>query len=1556
MSNQEFDEERIKHNHQVYNVGNIYTIAFPIKATHKGGSKLWGDFNNQYKSFYLLVLKMLEWMKYKEFHENTQEDIQEQGDPEGGVSDESDDPDDYEEEHLTSNINDIDDENYDKLILGKKIKSTDVSTIKTAQSYATTTEIYIEKVYSTNKKEQFGYIMYIFTKAEEGEEDIFQKALKELISDIKKNQKQIGKHVSVNLTSILETEEDYNVHFDPNDYSHMNIAQEPDTITGNINSTSYGSGNFPRSAKRKYKKRKSKKVQIKTLDQLKHILNTYLLLNCYGKEMNDKEIRKKKYEINESNITKFKNLKNLFKPKTAVGIMKACGYNIVETDNQLKNMVQECKDQTGSFEFIDEETQETVPCYNHINLMKSHFNRVSFKDFTINGFKANKLPFELKGESELIQIFNSIQNEEEYFGSGKRGKLTEDQKKEYFKDVVDTVTKEFSDKAMVRIGKNHEKINRLDTETRKLIRKTKKPIMNVSNVFKLLKKYHKDEFDAIFTKIPSKLTTRGEFMNFYMPKVRKYYGLALEKLAMVFNTDEHKIIKWIPLSITKMIEWKNKERRNPDDGKVYFFNYGSQKTVKVRKRKKNGATVIKLKTKKQNEPLFIPYFDRKLDSLSNFLINVSQSTQYILYLQDRFSEFILTVFGTNDQFNDDYKLHLNLFLEGRHAVGKSFLFDQKEKLSIDGTCKRVSDLGSLRSDQSSTLKGYITYIYDEAPPEFSQGNTKMGNNARIVMALKTKLTSMIHAREVHHRDENGEAITVYYVTDVHQCVLMASNYGHGKIEKALGSRFIPKAFTLNPFDDDIQTKKDGAKLQKKMNPEYQPKFVHMVHDLQFLSMLTYMSMNSLTQKKPETLTSSIVLTKFNEHLTKKGLQGSSNNQRRNEFIEIVAKTLTILKSWIEVCLIPGSYGFRKPFEYTWIREAEKYQVITLQTMITSICLLFNLFENPTQKKLVDYVGNNQINIPAAMRAFDREIIKTYNATNNYTVDQDQTLQRGFTKVNNFHHHTELNYHYHLYIIKWWLKKTNAEKINFAIKRDSQFREYYDLNYFTLQYKNLKTFLTQVSTAMSPSISEKNLELFLTQLSKYHIKPDEVLKYVGVNEFDKEMETFMSSPDYTNISIMEFNDLMQQDNDHTHIFKYLKKDGKNHYLHKKFKNDLYNPNKGLPAVKFRYVSASEEEKIAETSRIGSDGNGYKRGGKKTNYKGYWELSFLVSLRRLDIQQFLVEAIKSLEYQGLRKRKILLPIRRNGTREFQVVNLEPNDKPLRLRNAGKLMKKENRNLSVVYGNPLITNEKDDETEEEIEESDNDDENVYSDDEDNEDGDGEINIENAYEDNKPSAKQELAKFLAEKEIKLTGVDIDDFSRNVHLEEIGVPYNDVHQYTDEAVLFRYKKYLEIGNLFREYGWKTRDDYIKHVTSNSEIFEQLNDNGKDEFTKHHEEQFDRYYSTCANFKLPFEFENTSYPEDLVSNKQEEQEQLYINTEEIRENDDDDDDDEEEEEYSSSKSTSTPEITKKRDRTTAVGKGRENSPSVDPLAKRKKLNDHNNADENQDEELDEDYL
>ena len=1423
--------------HKIFGLKSKYVIAFPVNVTHGNQAKTWGDVFGHYRDFYDFVYKIIEYMVYAESH---------------GKNEIITHPNDLDNSGSTSNsgIDPNSWESFKKRMNGTKLVESDININRTSVKYKKNIEIFIEKIPSKNKKKECGYVMVIYIKGK----DLFKEAIEHIYGNVQKFLGELYKMVCKNITYLNMNEKDYDVFLPSNkdDDNNNNDDLELSSSRGNTATIEDESPISTSMDKKKTKfqkpfnkSTKKNKGQIKTSRALKYLLFKYISLKIYGRTFTENEITTERKKIDESNIIdSVSNILDIFKVETANDIMDSCGFDTRTFYKDSQDMV------------IELFQNRNNP--NHsVKLPKDRFMRISFKDFSIDHFKGYDLPFREVLEMELIRKLLAFQNgHSENVGS----KWSTEQTKTFFNNMIEKMTDLFNERELA----GGDSLGRFDNASKRQIRKQKKSIENKKDAFKLLQIINTDEYNKVFTSTASSLETKGDYEDCYFPVVRKYQKDTMLIFMTLMESMSPKIKNILPLPILQCLEWKIRSRLDNRDGNVYFFRHSTVKMIKVKTRKKNRIDnkrtrkkKVELVPKRVDEPLALHFFDEKMDSLSNFLIYVITATRYIGFIKEHISDFILLIYATHDQFNNSYTLHYNCFLSGPCETGKSFLLDKKQELSIKGTTQLLSsDFGSKRNQQSTTLINYITYVMHESSNVFG-GGRKMGSAKAELAELKSKMTSMKIGRPVLMFDEDGKAITKYWDVDIHMCLAVASNDPYDKIETALKSRLQDMRFKTSGKVNSIQDLKNGKKIRDKLDPESWKKYVHINHDIQYLVMLSFMAKNSKVTCPVESTMSSMILTKINKFFEDQGIP-ISRHLRKNDFIENIAQTLTIMKSWIETCMIPGSIGYRKKFEYSWIREAEKRQVITMQTMITAIGLAFPMYQNINQKGFKNYMFGGKINLKRAIIAYEHEKMHINHKITS-PKKSNSKCKPGFTRISYKYNDMDLNFNYHLFALKWYIKKTKvSDTIDFALMEDKNGLKYYNLNYMRFKFKSEGDFIKSICGNINPSPDERSIKGLIYELKNYFIKPKHVLKYVAVDDLNTSKDMFETTTLLThkNSSRTKFNDLLQgygdqvmdesnndesphgefigedmntssrlsntmndqtsqdsnQESNPLDVFKYIPNDKKDHKFNASFIN-TYNSESGLPAILTEWesgetIQTETQNKDDENISISedNDGTGNRLGNvKKTKKtfkkkKGRFVVDVLLSLRRVDLYQFFISAIKSLQYRGMKPKKLIIPISKDVTYEFDTLHLTNTDNSLTLSNPSLIPTKEQRITKGAFHSHKQTRE---EKEKEAlndkdsdEEFDSDSDSDSSDDSSDESDPDEFIKDNSYKKS-PSVKKIFDAIMSGEEIELgvdndkNPMDIDDLSYMMHLEKLGVPYNQYINYTDAKVLENYKNYI---------------------------------------------------------------------------------------------------------------------------------------------------------------------
>jgi len=204
--------------------------------------------------------------------------------------------------------------------------------------------------------------------------------------------------------------------------------------------------------------------------------------------------------------------------------------------------------------------------------------------------------------------------------------------------------------------------------------------------------------------------------------------------------------------------------------------------------------------------------DPTLSPFGNMQYWFSQALDSYMCVASAHPELIKLHYAVYDAYRQhgQNQLHWNMIYTGEGATSKSFVFEQKQNMSIPGTITEITYQTTRADAVDGDQNDHIT-VFNEAPPGLFQANAKGEDAQKALSAMKEKLTSnRVRTKEFVRDEETGERKNRIAISSQIGCYVGATNDNPALAEEAVKTRF-----HWGEFDKVFRQDKSIADYQRK---------------------------------------------------------------------------------------------------------------------------------------------------------------------------------------------------------------------------------------------------------------------------------------------------------------------------------------------------------------------------------------------------------------------------------------------------------------------------------------------------------------------------------------------------------------------------------------------------------------------------------------------------------------------------------------------------------------------------------------------------------------------
>lgn len=203
--------------------------------------------------------------------------------------------------------------------------------------------------------------------------------------------------------------------------------------------------------------------------------------------------------------------------------------------------------------------------------------------------------------------------------------------------------------------------------------------------------------------------------------------------------------------------------------------------------------------------------DPSLSPFANMQFWVLQGFDMYLCVASAHPELLKLHYAAYDAYRQhgENELHWNMIYTGEGATSKSFVFETKKKMSIDGTITEITYQTTRADAVDGDQNDHIT-IFNESPPGlFAAG--KNNQNEEALAMMKDKLTRNVVSTKTFERDEEtGERKNRIAISSQIGVYMGATNDNPAEAEEAVKTRF-----HWGEFEKIFRKDKNISDYQKK---------------------------------------------------------------------------------------------------------------------------------------------------------------------------------------------------------------------------------------------------------------------------------------------------------------------------------------------------------------------------------------------------------------------------------------------------------------------------------------------------------------------------------------------------------------------------------------------------------------------------------------------------------------------------------------------------------------------------------------------------------------------
>ena len=330
--------------------------------------------------------------------------------------------------------------------------------------------------------------------------------------------------------------------------------------------------------------------------------------------------------------------------------------------------------------------------------------------------------------------------------------------------------------------------------------------------------------------------------------------------------------------------------------------------------------------------------DPSLSPFANLQFWLLQSFDSYMCVATAHSELLKLHYAAYDSYRQhgENQLHWNMIYTGESATSKSYAFDCKKQMSIEGTITEITYQTTRADAIDGDQNDHIT-IFNEAPPGLFQAGPGDQNQDALSM-MKEKLTSnRVRTKTFERDEETGERKNRIAVSSQIGVYMGATNDNPALAEEAVKSRFhwgeFEKIYRKDKNISDYQKKafdmEQKPELLKKLD-----QFLFYTKDQQMKVFYIWKFIFCKIINDIDLEASSIVLTELSRIMKRD--YNIRIPPRTVERYRIMCRILTITNALDIVFNFKGGLHNGKPFELVQLLDVEPYLYSTEEI---SICAM-----------------------------------------------------------------------------------------------------------------------------------------------------------------------------------------------------------------------------------------------------------------------------------------------------------------------------------------------------------------------------------------------------------------------------------------------------------------------------------------------------------------------------------------------------------------------------------------------------------------------------------------
>lgn len=330
--------------------------------------------------------------------------------------------------------------------------------------------------------------------------------------------------------------------------------------------------------------------------------------------------------------------------------------------------------------------------------------------------------------------------------------------------------------------------------------------------------------------------------------------------------------------------------------------------------------------------------DPSLSPFANMMYWFSQGLDSYMCVASAHPELIKLHFAVYDAYRQHglNQLHWNMIYTGEGATSKSFVFEQKQHMSIPGTITEITYQTTRADAVDGDQNDHIT-VFNEAPPGLFQATNKGEDAQKALSAMKEKLTSnRVRTKEFVRDEETGERKNRIAISSQIGCYVGATNDNPALAEEAVKTRF-----HWGEFDKVFRPDKSIADYQRKAfemesKPELKKKheqFIYYCQDQQMKVFYIWKFIFCGIIRDIDLDASNIVLGNIGKQLKQYDIRIPP---RTTERYRILCRILTITNALDIIFNFKGGKHHGKEFELKQLLDVEPLMYCTEEIAICAL--------------------------------------------------------------------------------------------------------------------------------------------------------------------------------------------------------------------------------------------------------------------------------------------------------------------------------------------------------------------------------------------------------------------------------------------------------------------------------------------------------------------------------------------------------------------------------------------------------------------------------------------